>query len=590
MPLRYDIAGSQINGARDYQEDSFLITHLNDGNVAAAGSIVIVADGMGGHAAGNVASNLAVQSCNKFLTSHYAQGQIPKLMRKCVDQGNDAIAATVRETAALKGMGCTLVAAVFNQAGLYWASVGDSHLYLVRNGKLAKKNLNHNYGAYLDRMASAGKPVEPEPGLTRNMLLSALTGDPIAEVDCPDAPLSLMTGDRVLVCTDGLDGLAAQQIAKICTETPSAKDCVDKLLAAIDEKRVPRQDNTTVVAIDALADAGPKEPIAVAAPAQPEFPVELAVAPKSSYFLPIAAVIAITAAIVTFLFWPLAPKPTTPLSTPAPTATPQAAATNTPSPTQAPTPISTPTPTQEQAIPTNAAPAQTTPIRDTLRAGGTGPELIEIPAGSFQMGNPRPGGDRDEQPAHAVKLRQFAIMRYEVTVADYSRYTKTAGNAKHPVVRVSWDDANRYAQWLSDQTGKKYRLPTESEWEYAASAGSTSLYWWGYQIGTDNALCYGCARGAPPAGPTEVDSYKPNPFGLYDTAGNAYEWVQDCYNDSYTNAPVSGGAWLTGDCNVRIARGGAFSSPAKTLRTTKRTRFDPKHGYDDVGFRLVREP
>ncbi|MEQ8660709.1 MAG: serine/threonine-protein phosphatase, partial [Gammaproteobacteria bacterium] len=250
--LSYDIAGSQIDGARDYQEDAFLITHLGDSEADTAGSMVIVADGMGGHAAGNVASNMAVQTFNRHLSKNYPSSDLASVLYDAVLQANGSITATVAETAALKGMGCTLVACVLERSQLRWVSVGDSHLYLLRDGTLRKMNADHSYGGFLDRMAAAGTPVEAEAGFSRNMLMSALTGDDIAEIDCPPEPLTLAGGDRVILASDGLDTLPAQDIIDIASHAPTAKNCVDALLHGVTDADAPRQDNTTIVVIDVL--------------------------------------------------------------------------------------------------------------------------------------------------------------------------------------------------------------------------------------------------------------------------------------------------------------------------------------------------
>jgi serine/threonine protein phosphatase PrpC len=134
-----------------------------------------------------------------------------------------------------------------------WLSVGDSHLYLLRNNVLQKKNANHSYGAYLDQMAAQGTPIEPKPGCVRNMLLSSITGGAINLVDCPQARLQLEEGDRIIIATDGLDTLNSDKIIDICTGATAAKACVDKLLEAVIEAKKRRQDNTTVVVVDVLA-------------------------------------------------------------------------------------------------------------------------------------------------------------------------------------------------------------------------------------------------------------------------------------------------------------------------------------------------
>ena len=143
MTYQYELAGSQIDGARDYQEDAFLITHLTDveGNPSA---LVIVADGMGGHAAGNVASNMAVQAFNKHVSTGYPTDKPAEILRECVLKANASIHETVKETPALAGMGCTMVAAIIEGNKLWWVSVGDSHIYVIRNKELIKKNADHS--------------------------------------------------------------------------------------------------------------------------------------------------------------------------------------------------------------------------------------------------------------------------------------------------------------------------------------------------------------------------------------------------------------------------------------------------------------
>ena len=178
MSLKFEISGAQIDGARDYQEDSFLITHLQAGDETGQVSLVIVADGMGGHAAGNVASNLAVQSFNKYVTSHYPSDSVPSLLKEAINEANNAIASTIKETSALKGMGCTLVATLLVNNKMYWVSVGDSHLFHIQDKSLTKRNADHSYGGYLDRMAAEGNEVNEENGYSRHMLLSALTANP----------------------------------------------------------------------------------------------------------------------------------------------------------------------------------------------------------------------------------------------------------------------------------------------------------------------------------------------------------------------------------------------------------------------------
>lgn len=206
----------------------------------------------------------------------------------------------------------------------------------------------------------------------------------------------------------------------------------------------------------------------------------------------------------------------------------------------------------------------------------------------------------EERPEHSVTIDSFAISRYETTIAEYERFARATGSPvpntmglnkdNHPVVHVSWPQAVKYTEWLSQQTGQRYRLPSEAEWEYAASAGHETDYWWGVTMRPNQAHCFGCNDGPPPGEPTEVGTFPANPFGLHDTEGNVAEWTQDCWHKSYEGAPASGAAWTEGgDCSLRVVRGGAWSSPPTSLRNARRDKFKADAKYDNIGFRVVRE-
>jgi formylglycine-generating enzyme required for sulfatase activity len=162
------------------------------------------------------------------------------------------------------------------------------------------------------------------------------------------------------------------------------------------------------------------------------------------------------------------------------------------------------------------------------------------------------------------------------------------GRGERPVINVSWNDAKAFLNWMSQKTGKTYRLPTEAEWEYAARAGTDSTFWWGGDLGTRQANCAECKTGEA-SRTMPVGSFKANAFGLFDTAGNAAEWVEDCWNDNYRGAPVNGMAWTAGQCNMRVLRGGAFDSQSRYLRSASRFRYDSDVRYSANGFRVVRE-
>jgi hypothetical protein len=224
-------------------------------------------------------------------------------------------------------------------------------------------------------------------------------------------------------------------------------------------------------------------------------------------------------------------------------------------------------------------------------------ELVVVPSGEFDMGsNAKP----TEQPVHRIRIqRNFAIGRRDVTFAEWDACVAAGGckfsppdqgwgRGDRPVTNVSWDDAKDFVAWLSKTTGKPYRLPSEAEWEYAARAGTTTPYWWGAEIGTGNAQCAEC--GASERGKTEpVGSFRPNAFGLYDTAGNAAEWVEDCWNPSYRGAPTDGSASTSGNCSLRVLRGGSFGDKASAVRSAARFRYDEDVRYFANGFRVARD-
>ena len=242
-------------------------------------------------------------------------------------------------------------------------------------------------------------------------------------------------------------------------------------------------------------------------------------------------------------------------------------------------------------------------FRDRMK-NGNGPEMVVIPAGKFRMGDIQGKGRKDEQPVHEVHMRKpIAFSRYEITFDQYDEFAKAMGRdlpddegfgrGRRPVIRVSWNDAVDYAAWLSQQTGKHYRLPTEAEWEYAARAGTETAYWWGNEMKQGLANCMSCGSRSDSRQTAPVGSFKPNPFGLYDTAGNVREWVQDCWHENYQGAPSDGSAWEkahNGNCNSRVHRGGAFRSVNKAnVRSSSREKYRAGARPGHVGLRLVRE-
>ncbi|MSQ66686.1 MAG: hypothetical protein EXR83_00625 [Gammaproteobacteria bacterium] len=611
--LTFDIGGAQIDGARDYQEDAFLITRVGDLSASVGATLIVVADGMGGHAAGNVASNMAVQTFNKHLTIHFNTTTLPKTLREAVNQANQSITETVRETSALKGMGCTLVAVVIEDAHLHWASVGDSHLYLVREDAVKKLNTDHSYGGFLSRMAAQGQPIEPAVGFSRNMLMSALTGDEIADIDCPESPLVLRGGDRLVIASDGLDTLSSGKLLSILSTTGSAKAAVEALLNAVTAAKMPRQDNTTaiVVMIGEKAEFKPSPVTPLRLQEKPgvrinqpsaQIPGEPRPAPRRAgpwLTLAVGVVLAVAGAA----WWFSGGVPASLLPDPVAILAEQVGVRPEVEPSADPAPAdpapADPAPADPSGVVTSPPAAASAVFNDAV-GGGPGPDMVWVAGGEFQMGAPDSAAGFDERPQHPVKVARFALSTHEISVAEYARFTAATGrkpprnsagrNPRMPVTFVSWDDALAYVGWLSAQSGKRYRLPSEAEWEFAARAGTLTRHWWGTAAGENLAHCFDCASGLDPRQPVPGGHFKPNPWGLFDTAGNVEEWVNDCYHPNYTGAPSDGSVFEEGECSYRVVRGGGFASASKSLRVTARAKLVANGANDTVGIRVARDP
>jgi formylglycine-generating enzyme required for sulfatase activity len=286
-------------------------------------------------------------------------------------------------------------------------------------------------------------------------------------------------------------------------------------------------------------------------------------------------------------------------------------------------------------------------IRDHFMNQGTwSPELVILTAGSFVMGSSafEEGRMEHEGPEHRVTFRRgFAIGRTEISVAEFrtfvdrTRYRTDAerfgysmiydhfsgrlarregvnwemdyegrkANEDEPVIHVSWNDAQAYARWLAQGTGKAYRLPTEAELEYAQRAGKTTRYWWGDDAPTRlvenltgekdvsrNKRQWATAfedYGDRYWGPAPVGSFEPNPFGLHDMGGNVSEWTTDCWHDTYLRAPTDGSAWVNPGCKLRVIRGGYWASSPDQSRAAYRVSAQPEHRDARVGFRIARD-
>ena len=261
------------------------------------------------------------------------------------------------------------------------------------------------------------------------------------------------------------------------------------------------------------------------------------------------------------------------------------------------------------------------------------PAMVGIPAGSFTMGSPANEAGRfdTEGPPHEVAVKAFALGKYHVTTEEFLVFLKETGYQPAPCNRIlkltwrstgrglayppfvgqpshwpavclDWKDAQAYVAWLNAKVKKErpalagregpYRLPSEAEWEYAARAGTTTARWWGDQLGVANANCNGCGSRWDYSVLAEVDSFAANPFGLYGMLGNAWQWTEDCWHESYLSAPTDGSAWSEKTCAKHVVRGGSWNNLPVFVRSAARSGSEPNGGEYDyssvAGFRVAR--
>ncbi|BFM16080.1 hypothetical protein R50073_22630 [Maricurvus nonylphenolicus] len=236
---------------------------------------------------------------------------------------------------------------------------------------------------------------------------------------------------------------------------------------------------------------------------------------------------------------------------------------------------------------------------DLNKVGGKGPAMVIVPAGSFLMGNK---ADSTATPVRRVKFKTpFAVSQYEITFADFDKFAKATGRTKpndkrwgrgsRPVINITWQEAKDYAKWLRKTTGRKYRLPTEAEWEYIARAKTKGNFWWGNSSSEGRANCRrGCKSeyaGLFTSKTAPVGSYSANAFKIFDTSGNVAEWVADCYQDHYLGAPRDGSAVTSKNCAAYSVRGGSMKQTKDDISSSKRDSRAVSQRFDDVGFRVV---
>jgi formylglycine-generating enzyme required for sulfatase activity len=252
--------------------------------------------------------------------------------------------------------------------------------------------------------------------------------------------------------------------------------------------------------------------------------------------------------------------------------------------------------------------------------GAAFPQMVAVPAGEFIMGSSpsEPNRRADEGPAHLVQIGYaMAVGKFPISVAEYGRFVSEAGykpvevcktfeagawqeregrswlnpgypqTINDPVVCINWNDAQAYVAWLAKTTGRPYRLLSSAEYEYVNRAGTQTPYWWGADIGGDHANCNACGNAVDYKTTIPVGGFAPNPFGLYDTTGNAWSWVSDCLQEDYTGLASDGSPSSSGDCGKHVLRGGAWFYVPGNLRSAIHTKDETTLRNYHNGFRVA---
>lgn len=234
----------------------------------------------------------------------------------------------------------------------------------------------------------------------------------------------------------------------------------------------------------------------------------------------------------------------------------------------------------------------------------SGPQMVVVPVGTGTIGGKNFQSFQNEEPQYQIQVNQpYAIGAKEVTFAEFDRYCQTSGTpcpddqgwgrGDQPVINVTWHDATRYTQWLSSQTGKRYRLPTEIEWEYAARAGGNTKFWWGndYREGIDHCDrgAANCPEGTGEGKPVPAGNFQANPFGLYDVTSNVSEWVHDCYTPDHGDRTELVGVSEEPACSERVMKGGNWARKQPYVHLSARFAVPANEAYSSLGFRVVRE-
>ena len=234
------------------------------------------------------------------------------------------------------------------------------------------------------------------------------------------------------------------------------------------------------------------------------------------------------------------------------------------------------------------------------------PQMVVIPAGEFTMGSP--AAELGAEAQHRVTIaKPFAVSKFEITFDEWDACAAHGGcggywpddqgwgRGNHPAINISWENAKAYVDWLGRKTGKPYRLLSESEWEYAARAGTTTRFSHGDILSPGQANYDGSLDGSGPSDVNRqrtapVGSFPANGFGLHDMHGNVAEWVEDCWHDVYTAmAPTDSSAWVDGDCNGRVVRGGSWEDSEVEQRSAARTGGYKQDQFYTDGLRIARD-
>ena len=389
---------------------------------------------------------------------------------------------------------------------------------------------------------------------------------------------------------------------RIKVQTPALAPEEEQGEAAMGEKTATATEPEPLETSVAEADAAADQPVASAVdvditPAE-ETP---AVATSPNVSEPEPTTTTVEKAVPPATTKPATAQTTTQVQQTAPPAVTEATTTETAPPTQpatvttAPEAVTTTTPVKKSGnCNTSLLHSRRPYCRDIIGGIGNGPTMVIIPPGKFMM-----GGDRsDEQPRHNVVINHpFAMSVHEITYGEYQLFCKDtnkkcpaqpwAGN-DYPVVNVSWQDAVDYTAWLSEKTGQHYRLPSESEWEYAARGGTQTIYPFGDTIDISYAVFSERKTLSSPLPKTDRTINR-NKFRLYHIVGNVREWVADTWSGNYKGAPADGSARTDGDKTMRIARGGSYQDNAEALRSAARQELPADTTDNYTGFRVIQD-